>query len=560
MQHSKSKKPTLPSVVQLGFSGSRELFDGVIIDSPTAAKLCDEVEVWLERRIVKIREELQLEDNQFFVGISQLACGADTVFSKVCRKQSIAQRIFLPEHREHFLNACEPGRAPDFTPKQRAEAKNLLESAHIIQERVVVNATDRSTRFVETNIEIMRFSDAMVCLLRTESNGKAGGTHQLMQRAIQRAIPVLEIQVAEKSGRMEVVVDRWHNRDASPSVPPRNLPESLSCLPFPPLVSGQNPIPLRDEYCDTLSTLATQQAEGKQRLFKTAAGLIIATHIAATVLATTALSMHTVEASHGADATETLGHAQSADSSPTLVLCLLVAEFVLLGVGFAVHNSLHHSHAVREWAMSRVVCELVRSLRAIGSRHLYLEHLFRLHLPHEIRPLLRTLNVLHLHSTWPQRTQPWQPQRDAYIRLRFDDPVHGQLHFFEKALRKDQRLMAVCQSIFVTCSGLAMMATLFKFIALWNHTDEHWILATFGGLAVTLPVLAVGGLSWAAAVDCEARVETFGESLNFLKRQRPYLEQAASGLEFDRLLLETETVLLGEITNWYSRRSNKGVS
>ena len=49
-------------------------------------------------------------------------------------------------------------------------------------------------------------------------------------------------------------------------------------------------------------------------------------------------------------------------------------------------------------------------------------------------------------------------------------------------------------------------------------------------------------------------------ALRFLKRQRPLLEQAASVGEFDGLLLETETTLLGETANWFSRRSNTGVT
>ena len=105
-----------------------------------------------------------------------------------------------------------------------------------------------------------------------------------------------------------------------------------------------------------------------------------------------------------------------------------------------------------------------------------------------------------------------------------------------------------------------MAATAFKAALLLKHVNNESLLAVLGSLAVTLPVLAVGGLSWTAAVDCEARVQTFEETLHFLRRQRPYLEQAASGPEFDRLLIETETVLLGEISNWYSRRSNKNVS
>ena len=84
--------------------------------------------------------------------------------------------------------------------------------------------------------------------------------------------------------------------------------------------------------------------------------------------------------------------------------------------------------------------------------------------------------------------------------------------------------------------------------------------ALMGTLAIVLPVIAVGGLSWAAALDRQARVETFGETLNFLLRQRPHLEQADTVEEFDYLLLDTETELLGEIANWYSRRSTAGVN
>lgn len=54
-------------------------------------------------------------------------------------------------------------------------------------------------------------------------------------------------------------------------------------------------------------------------------------------------------------------------------------------------------------------------------------------------------------------------------------------------------------------------------------------------------------------------METFGETLKYFNRQRPLLEQAAPAAEFDLLLLETKTTLLGETTNWFSRRSTTGV-
>lgn len=88
----------------------------------------------------------------------------------------------------------------------------------------------------------------------------------------------------------------------------------------------------------------------------------------------------------------------------------------------------------------------------------------------------------------------------------------------------------------------------------------HLLVDLLGILAIVLPVVAVSGLSWAAAFDCEARIETFAETGGFLRRQRPVLEMADTEAEFERLLVETEMVLLGEIANWYSRRANTHIT
>jgi hypothetical protein len=47
------------------------------------------------------------------------------------------------------------------------------------------------------------------------------------------------------------------------------------------------------------------------------------------------------------------------------------------------------------------------------------------------------------------------------------------------------------------------------------------------------------------------------DSLNREKEQMPHVD---TGAEFDRMVLATETVLLGEVANWFSRRSNTSVT
>ena len=81
-----------------------------------------------------------------------------------------------------------------------------------------------------------------------------------------------------------------------------------------------------------------------------------------------------------------------------------------------------------------------------------------------------------------------------------------------------------------------------------------------GFLAVVLPVSAVAVLSLAAANDLQARQHTFGEMLDFLQIQQNRLRLAASRRDFTRIVMETESRLLGETVNWFSRRSFTGVA
>ena len=79
-------------------------------------------------------------------------------------------------------------------------------------------------------------------------------------------------------------------------------------------------------------------------------------------------------------------------------------------------------------------------------------------------------------------------------------------------------------------------------------------------MAIFLPTLAVGALSWAAAKEYKARVQTFETMRRFLETQRTHFEQATSVREFHRLVEETESNLLGEISEWYSRRTLTGMA
>jgi hypothetical protein len=375
---------------------------------------------------------------------------------------------------------------------------------------------------------------------------------------------VLEIRVALKDGQT-VFREVWHNNNSDHKFKPPRLPDELAGLP---LATLEMP-PHRDEYCGQLDVV-NREADKNQFRFKFAAVVIIVTHTIATILATITVAFHLQFNPHDIENAHLTAHEMAetltAQTPFTFMIApiLLTIEIGLLSWGFKVHRDLHHSRASRVWAVSRLVAQFATSLRAIGNRHLYLDYLFHLSLPHHFRPLLRTLNVLHLRSTRGNRDDPWQPMRKQYIERRFDHPDEGQVPFYQRRLKSDEFWLNFCQWVFTSFSALAIFAVLGK-LALMNfpqwlgHSNEFCmhLLAT---LAIVFPVIAVGGLSWAAALDREARIETFSETLSFLERQRPYLEQADTVEEFDFLLLETETELLGEVANWFSRRSTTGVN
>ena len=113
---------------------------------------------------------------------------------------------------------------------------------------------------------------------------------------------------------------------------------------------------------------------------------------------------------------------------------------------------------------------------------------------------------------------------------------------------------------------MACLATVVKMCVLllayleFLEGDHELSEISLGLIAIVLPLLAAGMLSWAASMDLEALVHTYEETLDFLDRQLLLLEQVKSRSEFDKLVVETEARLLGETLSWYYRRSFTGVT
>lgn len=558
----KATQPTLPVVVPVGFVGPRDLSpEGDALYPVQLEALHSVVQSKLMESLQNLPRDLGLGSHHFLCGISQLAVGADTLFTQACASLRLPQRIFLPQPRHEFLSARNSEGHPDFSPDDQEAAGRLLDSDHIIQEQVVSLASDRHARFEEVNLEIIRVAEVLICITGAQSKGKPGGTFQFLDAALRHLKPVLEIHVAWKNDQPEITAS-WHrpDRTASSSRPfhPPALPAEVASIPVARSTAPNGSmIPITiDDYLSSLKTVGSSQAKWLRKVFKFAALFIIGAHLLATLAAVLALKLN----------------------APKVLPWLLGGELVLLLVGGLVHVKLHHSHAVRIWATHRLIAEIARSVKALRGIHVQLGYLFSLPFPPTLRPLLRTINVLHLASTrspasppqsanaTPDAASSREPNPAAAISSGYlAQRLEQQIIYYRDNLSAAKRHYAIASRTFYTCTSLAFVATSLKLLAICHVLHfpgghDHPMVSAFGALAILLPVLAVGALSLAASFDLEARIHTFEDTHDFLLQVQPRIAAARSTVELSRLILETEARLLGETANWASRRSFANVS
>jgi hypothetical protein len=538
----------LPCVVQLGFAGSRTLFNLPPELEGQRAVFELQVEEYLVQALGSLRKELHLKENHFLCGISQIAVGADTIFTRACARANILQRIFLPQPRDVYF-AGVGSHGPDFSEAERLKAEKLLTSGHIIQERVVSHAATRAQRFEDCNREILRVSDVLVCIRRPDVRNDPGGTWDFFSLAQRHGKKTLEICVELSSKNEPEFYSKWHGVDFSPPMLPTSI-ESVS------LLAGAMALPSVADFCAAVKQLASAEAKRHSAVFSRAALVVISTHVIATLCATVALTSHM---------------ASEAGSGPVPAThwwmpALLAVELVVLIGGFMTHLWLHHAKSLKAWTLSRLLAEINRSVTSLGNLHIYLEYLFDLRLPADLRPLLRTINILHLRSTRPFANDAWETIRDAYVSNRFTDPdpKKGQITFFLGRSESEAIKLRLANAVFVLCSLMAIFATATKFVALAGllKAPPLFIAAwtnLLGTAAIFLPTLAVGAVSWAAAKEYNARVQSFKGMLDFLNEQQDRLLKATSAQEFHRLVEETESNLLGENVEWYFRTKVIGV-
>ena len=554
-----SQAVAVPVIVALGFAGSRYLLDGdSTLDAPGRSAFMAALEARLRDRIAALPAELGLSPAHVPCGVSQVAIGADMLFTRACAALELPQRIFLPQSRDEYLAGQEADGTPDFDPAQRHEAGQLLASPHVIEERVVSDAADRADRFADANLEIIRVSDVLVCLLREHAAAHVGGTVEFLAKGRKRGLPVLELRVAEQDGQ-PVVREVRHNWPGSPDArgwAPPQLPAGLGVLSRTGAAGAGHvgvQAPRANVFRDAGAALEQLTRSGddasavQRRHFRYAAQIIITTHLLATACAV-AVTVASLQA--------------------PWVAVLLALEFTLLGGGVGMHLWLHRSRAAHSWALYRLTAELAISVQATRNLRSSLEHLFTLPFPTALRPVLHTMHVLHLViSRRPQLG--WEAAREAYVNERLEGP-RGQVAYYTRELGRAQTRLRLANRCFLVVASIALLITPVKLwlvpwlLTLLPAADPAQVLPAMAMAAsvvsILFPMLAVAALSLAASFDLEARVHTYEETLQDLQALRTGIAQADSAREFTQLALTTERELLAETANWASRRSFTSVT
>lgn len=195
--------------MRIGFAGSRRLFEPGM-DPRRRKALEHDLQECLQRmlsgngagpnrrdgsmapapaRIPGWKEGVALE------GISQIAIGADIIFTRACRSLGIPQRVFLPQPLNDYLAATSAEGERDFSDAEARASAALLGSEHIIECRVVGRSADRETRFVQVNEAIAAVSDVIMCVLACDATAVPGGTVHLLTLARERGLPTMALRV-----------------------------------------------------------------------------------------------------------------------------------------------------------------------------------------------------------------------------------------------------------------------------------------------------------------------------------------------------------------------------
>jgi len=448
--------------------------------------------------------------------VSSAASGSDTLFVQAALDQKLPWTLVLPFPLEEFRK--------DFSAAEWAVTERLIPHAiwtHIeppAEKDKPVEET-RKDAFLECGIRTLDNCDVVVAVWDGQEAHGRGGTGDMVDYARKQKKPLIWIHAATG-----VITEE--NLAALPHAAP-----PATAAPAPALDPREGGLPELQATLKYFDDAAVRHAPAARELITR----MILLHLTATAVALLA---------------------------PLLGFWAWVA-FVLIMlkiVALIYADQLQHrGHQVQdEWLRHRIIAELCRS--AVGT--------WPLRFSDRVHPALK---VPGFHD-WQRSLRLWrllrppadrkvEAMKSAYARGRMQDQIGyftTQLERAENKLTRWRRVAKYSTRAAIVC-GMLVLVLMF----VGHHPPASASLSDIPELtqmmkdvlkyfSLVLPLLSASVLHWLVAQDCGRRAARNREMLAFLQRTQERVLKVTTWSGLERLVSETETMLLLEVLEWHS--------
>lgn len=481
---------------------------------------------FIGRRIREALVRIEAHTGGPLAAISSAAKGADTLFVEAVQERNWPWFLLLPFPEDEFFNNADFDHDRDALARARHLASRA--TGRYIEPRQAGGAeVARNAAFEACSFRTVDECDVLVAVWKgPEQDIKRGGTSATVLRAREQGKPLIWIhaetgQMVEE-GLSELPKDRKTNEPSTASAPLAQAAgaDGLEVLKRTLLAYDEKASDHGPKARELLSSLIWMHLLG------TSVGLIAPVFDALPWYAGFELPW--------------LG------GLALLVVAPVAFKLVILVIAAIRGRRLHHLK--EEWLHHRIVAELCRS--AVGTWPLH--HASRAHealIVPGFREWQRTLSRWHLFSAAPGDTQA---SKQEYLEHRLRD----QLKYFRGELAKAKGKLRWWRPAAKYATPLAILSGVAAVIMGWKHGEHSAAFDTTKAilkyLSLILPLAAGWAFSWLVSQDYGRRVARNGYMIEYLEAMERRLQAAATREVVDRLVAESETMLLLEVLEFNS--------
>jgi nucleoside 2-deoxyribosyltransferase len=449
--------------------------------------------------------------------VSSAARGSDTLFVKAAQGRQLPWLLLLPFPREEFRK--------DFSPEEWSVAETLMRQAVSTHIEPPAEANRpagaaRNDAFLECGIRTVDNCDVLVAVWDGLPARGSGGTGDIVGYARSQKKPMVWIHALTGA-----VVDE--NLAALPEAAP--LAADLAVAPaLDPREGGLTELQATLAYFDEA---AVRHAPAARELITR----MILLHLTATAVALLA---------------PLLGF------WAWVAFVLIMLKIIALIYADRLQHRGHQVH--HEWLQHRIVAELCRS--AVGTWPLRFSD--RVHQPFTVpgfRGWQRSLLLWRLLK--PPVERDVEAMKTAYDQGRMEE----QICYFTTQLERAEKKLGTWRRVakYSTRAAIACAVLVLVLLSIGHHTPAsasqgdipeltQMIKDVLKYFSLVLPLLSASVLHWLVAQDCGRRAVRNREMLSFLVRARERVRAVTTWSGLERLVSETETILLLEVLEWHS--------